>query len=140
MDTGELITRVLVVDDETDVRTTVSMLLRHLGFETETAASAAEAVALIQNTKFSLVLSDILLPGGTGETIHNFIHDQGIKLPIAFMSGSVPLDIEERLSLRAGENFLRKPFTLAELRALLQRYLPHYQFRVPPAAKKPSAS
>jgi len=138
MEKGDLNLRVLVVDDEVDVRTTVALLLRHLGFATEVAASAAEAIELIQQMPFDMIFTDILLPGGTGEVIYEFVQEHNPKISMAFMSGSVPIDIEERLHLRAGENFLRKPFTLAELKSLFARYFPNHSFR--PAPNNRSAS
>ena len=69
-DTPETITRetarLLVVDDEESVSLTISEVLRQEGYEVETAASGREAVALLRETPYDLVLTDLHMRMATG--------------------------------------------------------------------------
>lgn len=138
MDNRENKRRILVVDDEPDVRNTVALLLQHLGFDCEVAGTAGEAIAALEDRPFDLIFTDILMPGGTGELIAAHLEVKRPGAKILFMSGSVPIGLEARLRLRFGENFLRKPFSLAEVREILLKYFPGLQF--PGPSKKPAPS
>ena len=58
--------RILIVDDEPNIRELLTVKLKHAGYECRTAASAAEALALLEREPFHLVLSDVMMPGISG--------------------------------------------------------------------------
>ncbi len=58
--------RVLIVDDEGPIRGLIAQILNQYGYECETAAGVDEALALLQERRFSLLISDINMPGRTG--------------------------------------------------------------------------
>ena len=113
--------RVLVVDDEADIRGTISELLRYNGYQVDSVASGAEALAAVTNQTPDVVLLDLLLPGMTGIDVANQLRASHPTLAILFVSGHAEPDL-----LRAavpGVTLLRKPFQSEELYAEVRRCL-----------------
>src|SRR5260370_41779600 len=58
--------RILIVDDEANIRTALAKLLSKLGYSVKTAASAQEALQLLRGGRFQIVISDLRMPGHDG--------------------------------------------------------------------------
>jgi DNA-binding response OmpR family regulator/two-component sensor histidine kinase len=113
--------RVLVVDDEADIRGTICELLRYNGYHVDSVASGAEALAAVQGALPHLVLLDLMLPGMSGIDVAQQLQASHPGLPILFVSGHAELDL-----LRASvphARLLRKPFQSEELYAEVRRCL-----------------
>lgn len=117
---------ILVVDDEAGVRATVEMMLQHLGYRTLMAARGEEALRRLatQECVIACVLLDLTMPGLSGVDLIRKIRTQYPALPIVVMSGynaheSLPPDVQSGLG-----GFLTKPFSLGELRQVLQQIWP----------------
>ena len=115
-------TRVLVVDDNADLRTSLKELLELLGYEVETARDGAAALALQGARGVAIVITDIFMPGTEGmETIAKFKH-RWPKVRVIAMSGGGEVAKKSYLqaALHVGADAtLRKPFTLETLRGAL---------------------
>lgn len=115
-------TRVLVVDDNADLRSALKQLLELLGYEVETARDGAAALALHRAERVAIVITDIFMPGTEGmETIARFKHGWP-KLRVIAMSGGgeVAKNSYLQAALHIGADaILRKPFTLETLRTAL---------------------
>jgi len=113
--------RVLVVDDEPDIRGTLSELLRYNGYQVDSVGSGNEALAAVRTQPPDLVLLDLLLPGMSGVDVANELRLTHPTLPILFVSGhAVP---ELLNSVVPGVRLLRKPFQSEELYAEVRRGL-----------------
>jgi DNA-binding NtrC family response regulator len=111
------VARVLVVDDEPNVRKSLALALRHEGYEVETAGSAEEAEAVLREESFALVLTDLRLPGQGGlELLQQIKHDApGTDVVVMTAFGTIDGAVE---AMRLGaKHYLSKPF---ETRALLE--------------------
>jgi two-component system sensor histidine kinase/response regulator len=120
--------RVLVVEDNPTNQQVVNAMLRSLGVQVTLASNGQEAVELVQNCDFDLVLMDCQMPVMDGfqatAAIRRLPLGRGERLPIAAVTANA-LQGDEQKCLEAGMNdFLPKPFKLAQLRALLTRWLP----------------
>lgn len=116
--------RVLVVDDEPLLRTTVCRVLRREGFAVEEAASGDEALALAVRAPFALVVSDIEMPGMTGVELLAALTDCGSDLPVLLMSGHGLEQVRAAQRLhRQVRGVLAKPFTPTELLAAVRHAL-----------------
>ncbi|MCE9564134.1 MAG: response regulator [Planctomycetes bacterium] len=108
---------VLIVDDEAAVRDFVRIVLTHAGYSVHSAADAKQALEVFQADpeRFSLVLSDIRMPGRTGVELAADLHARTPNVPIVFMSGFVGGTAHQPVALPAGAVVLEKPFTLDTL-------------------------
>jgi DNA-binding NtrC family response regulator len=107
--------RVLVVEDQTDVRETVSDLLQDIGISVVGAASIQVACALLATEDWDIVLSDMLFPGQqTGLDLAEFAIARDIQIIIMSANGNQRAPVEAR-----GLRFLAKPFRRAALMAAL---------------------
>jgi two-component system response regulator PilR (NtrC family) len=119
--------RVLVVDDEADIRELLDLTLVRMGFEADCAATLAEARALLQGRRYRLCLTDMRLPDGEGLDLVRYINETRTDLPVAVITahGSMENAVS---ALKAGAfDYLAKPVALDELRALIKSALdlPH---------------
>ncbi len=113
---------ILVVDDDSQVRATISRGLSALGYAVRDAASGAEALALVAERKPQLVVLDYMMPGMDGTETAREIAKIDPDLPVVFSTGHAAL---RHLRQAAGEDasILEKPFTLAELDQLISEIL-----------------
>jgi len=118
-------TRILVVEDERDVRELVHDMLRHDGFQVVLASHGEEALELVSDESvegFDLIISDIVMPEMTGHVLQKRLQEMGLDVPFAFMTGYDP----ERTKSPEYDStpLLRKPFNMEELRELIHSVLP----------------
>ena len=119
---GEL-SRVLVVDDEADIRELIDLTLARMGLATECAGSVGEAIAALKEGDFQLCLTDMRLPDGEGLEIVRYIteHCPQTQLAVITAFGSAGNAVAE---LKAGAfDYLAKPVGLEQLRALIKSAL-----------------
>ena len=117
--------KLLIVDDEQKLNTTLREGLEGEGYSAVSVFSAEEAERVLRKDGFDLLLLDIMLPGKSGIALLRKVRSEGHKMPILLLTA---LDsVEDRvLGLDAGaDDYLIKPFAFAELlariRALLRR-------------------
>lgn len=117
---------VLVVEDEENVRTVVSTMLRVLGLRVEVAADGETALARFaaEPTRFTLVMLDLLMPGMTGEQTLERLRAIRPELRALLMSGYSEGDVLGRVGGEARHTaFLAKPFTREALERALRELL-----------------
>jgi two-component system, NtrC family, response regulator PilR len=115
--------QVLVVDDEADIRELLGMTLNRMGLEAHCAASAGEAIALLEKHSYELCLTDMRLPDGDGLSVLDYVARNQPNVPVAVITayGSTENAVA---ALKAGAfDYLSKPVQLHQLRALVQQAL-----------------
>ncbi|KEA53765.1 MULTISPECIES: two-component system response regulator PmrA [Mangrovibacter] len=121
--------KLLIVEDDLLLQEGLALALNGDGYAVDTAATASDADALIQSGEYSLVILDLGLPDKDGATLLSQWRRRGLKTPVLILTARDAL--EDRVSgLDAGaDDYLVKPFALAELqaraRALIRRYQGH---------------
>jgi CheY-like chemotaxis protein len=111
--------RILLVDDERMVRSVLSKLLVLRGHEVATAASGPEALALLEETPFDLVIADQAMPEMSGRELAQILRRRWPPLPFVLLTGDTEIG-------ETGEDInviLRKPFQIDEVEATIQRLL-----------------
>ncbi|MGE0591225.1 MAG: response regulator [Vicinamibacterales bacterium] len=106
--------RILLVEDDDDLRELLRTTLSHSGFEVHPVASAEAALGLEPDQDFDLLLTDVVLPGRSGPDLVRAVRAMAPGLPVILMSGDggrVAVDAD----LQSGAGVLRKPFTVVEL-------------------------
>lgn len=103
---------ILVVEDDEDVRDTISGMLRDSGFQVQTAGTGLEALALIDERRFDMLVADIRLPGGiSGLEMTQCARARWPALKCLFISGHrEPVVCDPEL-----DDFVSKPFRSIEL-------------------------
>lgn len=114
---------VLVVDDESDIRELLGMTLARMGVESHSAATQAEALALLGANNYDLCLTDMRLPDGDGLAVLEYVAKNHPQVPVAVITahGSAENAVA---ALKAGAfDYLAKPVSLEQLRALIRSAL-----------------
>ena len=108
---------VLVVDDEADIRDLMEMTLMKMGLSVETAVGVTDAKAKLDDNDYSLVLTDMRMPDGSGLEVVQYIDELMLDTPVAVITafGNADHAVE---ALKAGAfDYLQKPITLSQLRS-----------------------
>jgi len=128
--------RILVVDDNPELRQLLTTVLGRAGYETVEAETGEEALELSANERPRLVILDVSLPGTSGYAVCNELRQShGPDLPIMFLSGERKESFDRVAGLLIGaDEYLVKPFDPDELTARVSRMLERselFQPRVP---------
>jgi DNA-binding NtrC family response regulator len=113
--------RILVVDDQSDVRAMISMLLRVNHFEVIEAGNAASAFLAFETTTFDAVIVDIFLGDACGLDLIAAMRERTPRLAVVAVSGMATVDAVSRPSDLADVVCLQKPFRPAELLRAVSR-------------------
>ena len=119
--------RILVVDDEEDLREILRFNLEAEGFEVETAASAEEALAGVkfQVSGFSLILLDVMMDKMSGFEMAQRMREAGDNTPIIFLTARDAHDDQLQGFGVGADDYITKPFSfdtvLARVKAVLRR-------------------
>ena len=120
--------RVLVVDDDADVRDSLRRALGYAGYEVATAVNGAEALKSVARSPVDLIILDVLMPMLDGLGACRALRDRGDGTPVLVLTARDTVD-DRVAGLDAGaDDYLVKPFALRELvarmNALLRRAQP----------------
>ena len=110
---------ILVVDDEKNIRTTLSTFLSSLNFKVDTVSNGEEALIKLKEKDYNLVLLDIKMHGLTGMQVLQEMRNSGVKTNTIMMTayGTIENAVE---SMKLGAvDFISKPFTLEALKLVL---------------------
>ena len=115
--------RVLLVDDEEDMRRSTAQALGLFGLEVDTFSSAEDVLELIGYSFSGVVISDIRMPGMDGMTLLQRIREVDAEIPVILVTGHGDVQLAVK-SMREGVyDFLEKPFTAQHLAAIARRAL-----------------
>jgi len=110
--------RILLVEDDAAVRAALGHTLERKHFSVTTATDATQALRIVEQQSFDLVLTDAVMPGMSGAALVEHLHLTHPTLRVVLMSGYAR-ELVEPGSAPAGP-LLRKPFTTAELMRVLE--------------------
>ena len=125
-------TKILVAEDERDIRELISFTLRFAGFEIETAMNGVQAVEKAAQIKPDLILLDVRMPKMTGYEACRVLRKmpEMRKIPIVFLSAKgQESEINEGLDTGATE-YILKPFAPDELIQQVKRILAEWEKKV----------
>src|SRR5436190_4230288 len=108
-------TRVLVVDDESNITDLVATVLRYEGFEVQTAATGRDALKAVTAFRPALVVLDIMLPDLDGFEVQRQLADNGGKIPVVFLTAKDGTEDKIRGLTMGADDYVTKPFSLEEL-------------------------
>ena len=120
MSTNNLNRPVLVVDDEADIRDLMEMTLMKMGLRVDTAEGVRAALSKLSSNKYSLVLTDMRMPDGSGLEVVQHINQQHLDVPVAVITAFGSADQAVQALKEGAFDYLQKPITLAQLRTLVK--------------------
>jgi two-component system alkaline phosphatase synthesis response regulator PhoP len=114
---------VLIVEDERGLIITLRDRLTREDYAVEIASTAADALRLLSERRFDLVLLDLMLPGGSGVDVCSEMRAQGNQTPIIMLTARAAL-VDKIIGLKMGaDDYLTKPFEMGELLARIEAQL-----------------
>ena len=137
MSNADLKRPVLVVDDEADIRDLMEMTLMKMGLSVYTAPGVAAAKQQLTERRFSLVLTDMRMPDGSGLDVVDFINSQGLDVPVAVITAFGNADQAVQALKNGAFDYLQKPITLAQLRSLVKSAIKINEGEAPATAAPP---
>jgi two-component system NtrC family sensor kinase len=123
--------RLLVVEDDDDVRHYIVEALRELNYRVEEAHDAEQALALVKDQKFDLLLTDVILPGMNGRQLADKLKVLAVDMKVLFMTGYSRNAIVHQGRLDPGVQLIQKPVTSIELARKIREILAPAQTRDP---------
>ena len=115
--------RVLLVDDEEELRRSSAQALELAGFRVDTFASAEHALELIGFSFPGVVISDIRMPGMDGMTFLQRIREIDAEVPVILVTGHGDVQLAVRAMREGAYDFVEKPFTAQALAGTIRRAL-----------------
>jgi CheY-like chemotaxis protein len=114
--------QILVVEDDSLTRAQISEFLRQEAYEVDEAGDGTQAVKLLENRHFDLVITDFAMPQLDGVRLVERIHRKLPNTPVIFMSGYITMDSAKAL-LPGMAEVLPKPINLEALLSTIKRLL-----------------
>lgn len=115
--------RLLLVDDDDNLRSMLDAALSHHGFEVTALASGREALATMPTLAPDLVVLDVMMPDLDGFEVCRRLRAEGSKVPVLFLTAKDATEDKVRGLTLGGDDYLVKPFSLEELVARVQALL-----------------
>lgn len=116
--------QILLVDDNSDIRSTLSTFLRRKGHEVQACQSAIEAWSSLSLNDYELVLTDVRMPRMGGVELARKMRESGSNTPIIFMAGAPEEELQDAQAVLGPYSVLQKPFMLNALIDELSRAVP----------------
>ncbi len=117
--------RLLIVEDDTDVRDLLIELCEDEGYDADGAGSVAEATAALRARPYDLLILDLWLPDGSGSAVLRQLREVGSAVPAVVCSGWPDAVLRTRMFEAGADAVLEKPFSCTELIARIHALLRH---------------
>lgn len=122
---SDRVPKVLVVDDEENIRFLVESALQLAGMETTGAADGRAGLQLASEYRPDLIVVDVMMPELDGFEVLHRLRDSGSRTPVIFLTARDSTDDRVRGLTAGGDDYMVKPFAVAELVARVQLRLQH---------------
>ena len=116
--------KILIVEDEEMIADIISRGLTRAGYQCECVYDGTDAAGLLEEKRYDLILLDIMLPGVVGYELMEYIKNLGI--PVIFITAKARLEDKIKGFKLGADDYITKPFELAELTARVEAVLKRY--------------
>ena len=113
--------KILVIDDEPRIRDACRMILQEEGFEVALASDGDEGVQMIQERHFDIILVDLMMPGLSGLEVLSLVKERHPDTVVIVITGYATLEHSISAMKRGAFDFVPKPFTPDQLRAVVNK-------------------
>jgi len=109
--------KILIVDDEENLRETISELLIFENFEVKTASNGLNAIELLSDWTPDLIISDIMMPVMDGHAFHQLVkeNNQLNSIPFIFLTAKKEKNQMRKYLSEGADDYIAKPFKIKEL-------------------------
>ena len=123
--------RILVVDDEENLRDVLVEVLKRDGHDVESACDGTEGLRRTRDSRYDLVITDLRMPGLEGPALYEALRQHYPADPprVIFMSANTGIEEYARFLADTGEPALEKPFNLADMRQVVMQVLAQVRSR-----------
>jgi two-component system OmpR family response regulator len=115
--------KILVVDDEQSIVDAVATALRYEGYQVEEAYSGRDALTAVAEFEPDLIVLDWMLPDIEGIEVGRRLRDKGFKTAVLFLTAKDATENKVEALRAGGDDYVTKPFSLAEIVARIQAIL-----------------
>lgn len=121
--------KILLVDDELNLRETISELLLYQNYEVKTANNGQEALDILEYWNPDLILCDIMMPVMDGNTFHEIIKDIPSlnTIPFIFLTAKKENNLMRKCLVQGADDFLHKPFKIKELTNVIESKIKRFE-------------
>lgn len=124
--------RILLAEDNPTTQSLISILLEQMGFDLSIVDNGQAAVEFFDKEMVDLILMDFQMPQMDGLTATARLRARGVEIPIIALTAYAREEDQEKCFAAGMNDYLSKPFRLAEMRAMLQKWLPRNAQSVAP--------
>ena len=115
--------RILIVDDEDDLRTLLRDLLSVQGYQISSAADGEEAISLLKRDKFDITLLDIQMPNMNGIQVLKYIKEHTPRTRAIMLTGYADLKHAMEAKEFGARDFIGKPYKVEDVLSTIERVL-----------------
>ena len=115
--------RILLVEDEPNLRRTLTDLLRSDGYMVENSGDGVEGQELATKNPFDLIILDVMLPSRDGFEVCRRLRENGVNTPVLMLTARNELNNKVQGFKAGGDDYLTKPFETPELEARIEALL-----------------
>jgi two-component system alkaline phosphatase synthesis response regulator PhoP len=115
--------RILLVEDESNLRRTLTDLLKSDGYLVESSGDGLEAQNLAMKNPFDVIILDVMLPSRNGFEVCKYLREHGINTPILMLTARSELNNKVQGFKAGTDDYLTKPFETPELEARIEALL-----------------
>ncbi len=114
---------ILVIDDEKSVRKVLVYALELLGYQVSTAVNGRQALDILDEVSFDLVICDLMMPCLDGQSFLKKVKGHTPGLPVIIITGYGGSETVDELMRLGARGYLPKPFTIKQIRTLVEQIL-----------------
>lgn len=115
------VARAVVIDDEAEVIDLIEQILKEEGLSVKRCSRAEELLDALPEQSFDVIISDLNLPGISGLDLLDMLHSMDIDTPFVLITGYASLDTAIQAVNRGAFHYIKKPFTIEEIRLAIKR-------------------
>ena len=117
--------KILVVDDQESMRVLLQDMLEVIGYEVTLAEGGEQALGILRESTFDLVLSDLNMPGMDGTALLRSVKSSTPDLPVVIITGYGTFHTEKRVMREGADGYISKPCTLTKIDKTLAAIFGH---------------
>jgi two-component system response regulator AtoC len=114
--------KILVVDDDENLRILLEQSLNRYGYETSAVENGNKALDLIMSQKYNLIITDLMMPGMKGNELMDIVREKFPDIGFIIITAYGTIEKAVEIIQKGAFDFITKPFSISQLQSRIQRY------------------